>query len=53
MVVGNIFAPRLSLLEGARLNAKIDMNAAEAASGRDRNDTAQADARQKVASGGK
>jgi cytoskeletal protein CcmA (bactofilin family) len=52
-VVGNIFAPRVSLLEGARFNGKIDMNAAEAASGRDRNDTAQADARQKVASGGK
>jgi len=53
-VTGNLFAPRVSLLEGARFNGKIDMDGAEAASGRDRNvDPAQAEVRQKVASGGK
>ena len=53
-VTGNLFAPRVSLLEGARFNGKIDMDGAEAASGRDRNvDPAQAEVRQKMASGGK
>jgi len=49
-VTGNVFAPRVSLVEGARFSGRIDMDDAEsAASG----DVHRTEPRAKSASGGK
>ena len=47
-ITGNVYSPRVSLVEGATFRGKIDMDGAESVA-----DTGRTDAGMKVASGGK